>query len=97
MSPYSNDSIERAMPSSSVLSRVLGEVRAAQAHDASTTAHNVYTSGVFEDAPAKSCAAEESSVLGRVLGEIKAAQSRDGATTAHNSYTSGVFEDPARD
>ena len=76
----------------SVLSRVLSEVRAAQAQDAATTAHNVYTSGVFEDVPVKKFN-ESGSVLDRVLGEIKTAQSRDGATTSHNTYTSGVFED----
>jgi len=32
-----------------VLSRVLGEIQAAQNANSTTTAHNVYTSGVFED------------------------------------------------
>jgi hypothetical protein len=32
-----------------VLARVLGEIQAAQGSQSSTTAHAVYTSGVFED------------------------------------------------
>jgi hypothetical protein len=73
-------------PKKSVLSRVLEEVKAAESCDSATTAHNSYTSGVFEKEEGKR------SVLDRVLAEVKAAEACDSSTTAHNSYTSGVFE-----
>ena len=76
----------------SVLSRVLEEVKAAESCDSSTTAHNSYTSGVFEAEQG-----DKNSVLSRVLAEVKAAESSDSSTTSHNSYTSGVFEaDPSK-
>ncbi len=74
----------------SVLARVLEEVRAAEAHAAQTTAHNVYVSGVFEDAAPASVPPK--SVLAKVLDEVRAAESHAAATTAHNTYVSGVFE-----
>ena len=74
----------------SVLSRVLSEVRAAEAHAAQTTAHNVYVSGVFEEAAP--VAVPPKSVLAKVLDEVRAAESHAAATTAHNTYVSGVFE-----
>jgi hypothetical protein len=33
-----------------VLTRILEEIKSAKSSDSVTTAHNVYTSGVFEDA-----------------------------------------------
>ena len=69
-----------------ILSRVLGEIKDAQGAQSATTAHSVYTSGVFEDG-------ESNPILSRVLGEIKDAQGAQSATTAHSVYTSGVFED----
>lgn len=74
----------------SVLSRILDEVKAAEVCDSSTTAHNSYTSGVFEKEE------KGDSVLKRVLDEVKAAEVCDSSTTAHNSYTSGVFESDAK-
>jgi hypothetical protein len=69
-----------------VLARILGEIKDAQGAQSATTAHNVYTAGVFEDG-------ETNPILSRGLGEIKDAQGAQSATTAHNVYTSGVFED----
>jgi hypothetical protein len=34
-----------------VLARILQEIKSAQSAESATTSHNVYTSGVFEDAP----------------------------------------------
>ena len=77
-----------------VLARILEEVKAAECCDSSTTAHNSYTSGVFED-ESKSVKKSDD-VLARVLSEVRAAEMNDSSTTAHNSYTSGVFEDDAK-
>ena len=41
--------MESNTPTNPVLARVLGEIQAAQGSESSTTAHSVYTSGVFED------------------------------------------------
>jgi hypothetical protein len=84
--------MESNKPTSPVLSRVLSEIQAAQNTQSATTAHSVYTSGVFEDAPKE----EANPVLSRVLGEIQAAQGSQSSTTAHAVYTSGVFEDEAK-
>ncbi|MSR41673.1 MAG: hypothetical protein EXS10_07200 [Phycisphaerales bacterium] len=77
-----------------VLARILEEVKAAECCDSSTTAHNSYTSGVFEDE--NKTAKKPDDVLARVLAEVRAAELNDSSTTAHNSYTSGVFEDDAK-
>lgn len=84
--------MESNTPTNPVLARVLGEIQAAQGSQSSTTAHAVYTSGVFEDTPKE----EANPVLSRVLGEIQAAQGSESSTTAHSVYTSGVFEDEAK-
>ncbi len=77
-----------------VLSRILAEVKAAECCDSSTTAHNSYTSGVFEDEKKEERKSDD--VLARVLAEVRNAESNDSSTTAHNSYTSGVFEDDVK-
>jgi len=64
------------------LDRVLAEVRDAEKNGVATL-HNVYTSGLFEDA---------SPALDRVLAEVRDAE-KNGVATLHNVYTSGLFED----
>ena len=68
---------------SSLIKRVLDEVKNAESNAANTTAHGVYVSGVFE----------ENNVLNRVLDEVKNAESNAANTTAHGVYVSGVFEE----
>jgi hypothetical protein len=69
---------------SSLINRVLDEVRNAENNPTSTTAHGVYVSGVFE---------ENNSVLNRVLDEVRNAENNPTSTTAHGVYVSGVFEE----
>lgn len=76
-------------PENPILTRILDDIKAAQSSRSATTAHNVYTSGVFEEAPKE----ENNPILSRVLSEIQAAQHSQSSTTAHNVYTSGIFED----
>jgi hypothetical protein len=83
--------MESSKSTNPVLARVLEDIKNAQNSHSATTAHNVYTSGVFEDVANK----EANPVLARVLEDIKNAQNSHSATTAHNVYTSGVFEDVA--
>ncbi len=73
-----------------VLDRVLGEVRAAECgcKEASTTAHMVYVSGVFETTESTA----KNQILDRVLSEVRASESSVANTTAHMTYVSGVFE-----
>ena len=68
---------------SSLLKRVLDEVKNAESNAANTTAHGVYVSGVFE----------ENNILNRVLDEVKNAENNVANTTAHGVYVSGVMED----
>jgi hypothetical protein len=66
----------------SLLKRVLDEVKNAENNAANTTAHGVYVSGVFE----------ENNVLNRVLDEVKNAENNAANTTAHGVYVSGVMD-----
>jgi len=41
--------MESKEKSNPILTRILDEIKSAQSSESATTAHNVYTSGIFED------------------------------------------------